>query len=102
MPTRRREQNQRLFREVNEWMREAGDDFGLRGDTVLDFVCECGDAACTDRLRLTLTEYGKLPRDGPHFVVRPRHERSGQRVVERTGKYVLVEDHAAVSKPHPA
>jgi hypothetical protein len=100
MPTRRREQDQRLFREVNERMREAGD-FDLGGDSALDFVCECGDTACTDTLRLTLSEYEELPRDGPHFVVRPGHER-GQRVIERTGTYVLVEDHATVGTPHPA
>jgi hypothetical protein len=91
-----------LFREVNERIRQASDTFDLGADEPLDFVCECGDTACTDRLRLTLDEYEKLPRDDPHFLVRPGHERSGQRVVERTSQYVLVEDHASVGKPHRA
>jgi hypothetical protein len=96
MPTRRRERNQQLFRAVNERIHEAGADFDIGAPHEFDFVCECGEAGCTEMLRIRLSEYEQIPRTGPHFIVKPGHERDGQTVLLRTVEYVLVEDTAAV------
>jgi hypothetical protein len=99
MPTRRRERNQQLFRQVNERIREVGAGFDVTLPDGLDFICECGEASCADILQLTLQEYEQLPRTGPYFIVKPGHHRSSQRVVRRTAEYVLVEDLAYIGEP---
>jgi hypothetical protein len=67
MPTRRRERNQQLFRQVNERIREVGAGFDVTLPDGLDFICECGEASCADILQLTLQEYEQLPRTGPYL-----------------------------------
>lgn len=92
MPTSLREQNQRLFREVNERIHETGVGFDVEAPQGLDFICECGEGTCTERLRVRLAEYEQLPRTGPSFIVKPGHERRHQTVLLRTADYILVED----------
>ena len=96
MPTRRRERNQQLFREVNERIHELGADFDVSGPRDLGFVCECGEAKCTETLWLTLSEYAQVPRTGAYFIVKPGHERNSHRILKRTAQYILVEDPANV------
>jgi hypothetical protein len=40
-----------LFRNVNEGIKEASDRFD---SDAAEFVCECGDAACTERIQVPL------------------------------------------------
>lgn len=37
-----------------------------------DFVCECGQRDCTDRLELTIIEYAA--REDGHWILAPGHE----------------------------
>jgi hypothetical protein len=83
--------NEALFREVNERVKGINDGFGGRLEEA-EFVCECGDDACADRIRMKLAEYEDLRSDPTHFAVRPGHEiRDVEVVVERCDGYVVVE-----------
>jgi hypothetical protein len=73
-----------LFREVNERIAESADRFDADG---AEFVCECADQACTDRVEATLDEYREIRGDGTHFLLSPGHEDTRvERVVARRGR----------------
>jgi hypothetical protein len=77
-----------LFRDVNERIAESAERFDAER---ADFVCECGDQRCTDRVPATLDEYERARMDGTHFIIRPGHEnRRYERVVERDGKRLAI------------
>jgi hypothetical protein len=83
--------NEALFREVNERVKGINDGFGTRLEEA-EFVCECGDDACTDRVRLTLAEYEQVRDEPTHFAVRPGHEIPDvEDVVERHDRYTVVQ-----------
>jgi hypothetical protein len=99
MPTKRRERNQQLFREVNKRIREVSTSFDLTGPDSADFVCERGNTNCTEQITIALNEYARVSRSGGYFLVLPGHERSGQRIVRRTDQYVVVEELATIPAP---
>ena len=84
-----------LFREVNERIAENVERF--EGDEG-DFVCECGDAACTDRITVPLGDYEDVRDRGERFVLAQGHEdesvettvrdAAGFQVVEKTAPRV--------------
>jgi hypothetical protein len=75
--------NEALFREVNERIAESAERF--ESDRA-EFVCECADQDCTERVEATLDEYELVRADGTQFLLRPEHvDRSVERVVERRG-----------------
>jgi hypothetical protein len=83
--------NEALFRQVNERLLEVSARFGTL-DSGPEFVCECPDEACTDRIRLSVGEYEGLRANPRHFVVRPGHEAwTIERVVSDRGSYRVVE-----------
>jgi hypothetical protein len=89
--------NETLFREVNERVKDINESFRSRIDQA-EFVCECGDDSCTERVRMTLSEYDELRSESTHFVVRPGHEIPNvESVVLRREGYIVVE-----KKPGPA
>ena len=78
-----------LFRNVNEGIKEASDRFD---STTAEFVCECGDPACTDRIEVPLEEYEEVRDEATHFVVRPGHVMGPiEKVVERRRRYAVIE-----------
>jgi hypothetical protein len=86
--------NEALFREVNERVKGINDGFGGRLEEA-DFVCECGDSECTDRIRMPLAQYEGLRSDPRRFAVKDGHEITDvERVVDRHGAYVVVEKRA--------
>ena len=64
--------NEAVFRSVNEEIEALSERFGLSG-RMLDLVCECGDAACADRIHLPHEEYRELRSDPRTFAVVPGH-----------------------------
>jgi hypothetical protein len=82
--------NEALFREVNERVMGINESFGGRLEEA-EFVCECGDPACAERVRLALDEYQALRSDPTHFAVKEGHEFPDlERVVARRERYVVV------------
>lgn len=84
-------QNEVLFREINERLRELGEGFSLVTE-VADFVCECGEVSCTDRIQLSLGEYEQVRSDAKWFAIVPGHEKlEFERIVAEHDGYTVVE-----------
>jgi hypothetical protein len=85
--------NQALFREVNERVQQINDAFESllpRGD----WVCECADQGCIERLSLTHEEYEAVRANGARFVVAPHADHlfpEVEALVERHERYWVVE-----------
>ena len=83
--------NEALFRQVNERLKEVSELLGT-ADSGPEFVCECADEDCTERVRLSLGEYERLRANPRFFVVRTGHEEERiERVVSDRGRYCVVE-----------
>ena len=83
-------ENEILFRQVNERIRELQTD--AWGSHEIDFMCECANAACTAVLTLTPVEYEELRRNSRRFAVLAGHEvEDVERVVEKHPRYLVVE-----------
>jgi hypothetical protein len=81
--------NQSLFREVNERVEELS--ANLNAVIAGDFVCECADTACTERIELTIPEYEALRAHPDHFAVRPGHVYPDvEQTVEEYATYTVV------------
>jgi hypothetical protein len=67
---RRIARNEALFREVNERVQDVSEGSGL--DEV-DFLCECGNADCTESVALSRSEYEQVRSDPLRFAIAPGH-----------------------------
>jgi hypothetical protein len=77
-----------LFRDVNERIAESADRFNARD---AEFVCECADPECAERVPATLDQYEDVRADGTHFLLTPGHELPEvERVVERPHRRSVV------------
>ena len=82
--------NEALFREVNERVRSITEGFGEPLEEV-QFVCECGDVGCMERVRLPLSEYERVRSRGRLFVIVPGHEEPNvEAVVEKHEGWAVV------------
>ena len=76
----RRARTEALFRDVNERIAESAERFAASST---QFVCECADPGCTNRLEATLEEYERVRADGATFMLAPGHEHTDiERVVD--------------------
>ncbi len=88
--------NEALFRSVNERIQDVADAFQLTTEP-LDLLCECGDAKCVQRIKLTRTSYEQLRADPHLFAVSPGHDAPDvEEVVENGAGYDIVRKHAGV------
>jgi hypothetical protein len=77
-----------LFRDVNERIAESAGRFNA-GDA--EFVCECANPACAERVPATLDQYEEVRSDGTHFLLSPGHELPEvERVVKRPHRRSVV------------
>lgn len=82
--------NQTMFREVNERIKEVSEHVGAI-DGGPEFLCECADEECVERIQLSLDQYESL-RDNPRrFVVVSGHQVDVERVVADHGAFLIVE-----------
>lgn len=71
---RRLAENETLFREVNERVDDTAAQFvGAREDSAHEYFCECANADCTFRIKLTHGQYASIRADPKQFVVLPLH-----------------------------
>jgi len=85
----KRARTEALFRDVNERIAESAERFDADST---QFVCECADADCADRLEATLDEYEEVRADGATFMLADGHEHIDiERVVRRKGRFNIVE-----------
>ena len=66
-----RARTEAMFREVNERIAETAERF--HADEA-DFVCECADQQCAERVGATLDEYEQVRAHGDRFLLVPGHE----------------------------
>ena len=84
-----RARTEAAFREVNERIAENARLFEA-GET--EFVCECADVHCTERVQATLEEYERVRADGATFLLAPGHgDRSIEHLVEGRSRFHIVE-----------
>jgi hypothetical protein len=82
--------NEALFREVNERVRAVNVGFS-GGVTEAEFVCECADESCLERMRMTLLEYEHVRADPTQFAVQHGHlVPTIEVVVEEHESYIVV------------
>jgi hypothetical protein len=82
-------ENEKLFREVNERVAEIQSNFSGPDP---EWVCECGDETCFEKVRVPIAEYREIRSHGDWFVIVPGHEKAEvEQVVREAGQYVVVE-----------
>jgi hypothetical protein len=85
----RRALNESLFRDVNERIAESAEN--LETDKT-EFVCECADPSCTERVPATLAEYENVRKKSTTFLLAPGHgEPDIEQVVSDRGRFQVVE-----------
>ena len=85
--------NQSLFREVNERVKDVNDRFRIF-TPLGDWVCECANDWCAERIEMSSEEYEEIRRNGARFFVVASSEHvwaDVERVVERRSGYWIVE-----------
>jgi hypothetical protein len=83
--------NESLWREVNERVKEINEahDVGLNRT---DWVCECPNESCIERVSLTSGEYERVRADSTHFLVAPGHvDPEVERILEQHRGFWVVE-----------
>jgi len=88
---RRIGENEALFRQINERVKEVSESFSLVLDKA-EFLCECGEATCTERVTVELADYERVRSSPTRFIVRPGHVLPEvETIVEQTPGYDVVE-----------
>src|SRR5215218_7085903 len=83
-------ENEKLFREVNE--RVAPMHAGYEHGPDPEWVCECGDETCFEKIVVTLDEYREVRSHDDWFVIKPGHEkRDVERIVREQDAFLVVE-----------
>ena len=78
-----------LFRLVNDHIAAAAE--GLIVDEA-EFVCECADATCVEKVEAPIEEYEEVRTDPKLFLVKPGHvDVEVEHVVSDEGDYEVVE-----------
>lgn len=84
-------QNEVLFREVNERLRELAEGFSLVAEQA-EFVCECGSSTCVERIQMPLATYEQIRSDPKRFFVVKGHEQPEyEKVVAENSTWLVVE-----------
>jgi hypothetical protein len=82
-------ENEKLFREVNERVADLQGDFS---DPDPEWVCECGDETCFEKVNVPAEDYHQIRAHGDWFVITPGHEMADiERIVRQNGEFVVVE-----------
>src|SRR5215212_10635805 len=86
-------QNQSLFREVNERLRDVNETFDATAH-VTEFVCECANPECFERVTLTLADYERIRAEATHFFVVAEREHvfpDVERIIDERDGFFVVE-----------
>jgi hypothetical protein len=85
--------NENVFRDVNERLRAIGEGFSLVAEQA-EFICECGNSACVEQIKMPLSEYERIRSDPKWFLLAKGHEeRDYERVVFEGEGWACVEKH---------
>lgn len=89
-------QNHELFSEIGDDVRVLSEK--VDGELAIDeFLCECVDIGCSDRIALTIAEYEAVREMPTHYAVRPGHvDADYDEIVYEHDLFTIVEKRAAV------
>jgi hypothetical protein len=91
MPTDARERNEALFREVNERIEDISNTVAP-DEPLMDFLCECDNRACAEKVNATRAEYEAVRAVPTHFIVFPGHDDPEiEHIAGRTERFLVVE-----------
>lgn len=83
--------NEARSRDQNEWIEDIRGELGDQTDTDM-YVCECGDAACVERIRLTRPEYEAVRGYSTRFAIAVDHENPEiDQLVSETSRFSVVQ-----------
>ena len=89
LSSQRLARNQVIFREVNERLRGMAD---AVPDGTVEYLCECSDVHCTEKIELKLFEYETVRARPKRFFIVLGHERlEVERVIDENDRYAIVE-----------
>ena len=94
---RRFAENEMMLRSVNEGIEQIGEELFTEKTAeprVWDFLCECADVDCRERVAMTRDEYEAVRTSGRRFVVAPSAEHVSmdvENVVDMSTRYWVVE-----------
>jgi hypothetical protein len=86
----REARNEARFRDQNEWIEATHESFES-SSSVMAFVCECGDAACTLTVELTRAEYESVRLAANRFVLYPNHEGPDEVVIREARRFTVAD-----------
>jgi 23S rRNA A1618 N6-methylase RlmF len=85
-------ENEKLFREVNERVAQIQGNYSGPDP---EWVCECGDETCFEKISVSLEDYLQVRSNEAWFMIRPGHEKPDvERVVHEYNGVVVVEKFA--------
>ncbi len=88
----RKARNEAFFREVNERIEDTAGRLISHADEEWEYLCECADPQCTERVKLTRSEYAAVRSDPRRFVLAPGHiDRQVEHVLTADSERVVVE-----------
>jgi hypothetical protein len=86
--------NQTLFREINERIKDLNDAAFSAVTPIGEWICECANNSCVERIEMSGEEYEAVRASGIHFCVSPGHVHvrpDVERVQMRNANYWVVE-----------
>ena len=86
-------ENEARFREVNERLKERKRD-DLAWQAPSEWICQCAEETCTERIEMSPLEYEQLRSEPTHFAVVPNEEHVSlevERIVQKRDRYWVVE-----------
>ena len=82
-------ENEKLFREVNERVADLQANYSGPDP---EWVCECGDETCFEKVAVPIEDYQQVRAHGDWFMITPGHEKADiERIVRENGEFVVVE-----------
>ena len=91
-------QNEHSFREVNQRVNEVAESHGSDSHRY-EFVCECSDNLCAERVVMTLLEYEQIRAEPTRFVVKKNHVIAEiEHVVETVSDHMVIEKHGEAGR----
>lgn len=70
----RNARNEAIFRQMNEWTRDANEVLTVENGQMESYLCECSDRLCTDPISMTRPEYEAVRSEPIRFAIMLNHE----------------------------
>ena len=98
--TKRIGDNEALYRQVNERIKEINADFALVTDT-FSIACECGDIECAERITISQELYERTRQNPTRFIIKRGHEEPDTEAIvggDDAADYLIVEKTASEAR----